>query len=114
MSNRRVDPRQHEYDGALRTALHMAVDSLEPGAEGLDHIRAKIAAKQSARGKLGWWTAATPGENRSWWRALLPPRGWLPVVVGAVVERFRPDANRAGWVDWLRPAAAVTARLLLV
>lgn len=113
MSRRSADPRLYEFDSALRSALHMAVDSVEPGAEGLDQIRAKIAAKQSARRRLGW-RSATPGADGSWWRSFLPPRGWLPAVVGAVVERFRPDPNRAGWFGWLRPAAAVTTGLFVV
>ena len=114
MNNPRVDPRQHEYHSALRSALHMAVDSLEPGAEGLDQIRAKIAAKQSVRRRFGWWPAAALADDRSWWRVLLPPRAWLSVVVGAVTERFRPDPNRAGWFGLLRPAAAVTTGLFVV
>src|SRR5215472_832200 len=112
MRYRRVDPYPHEYDGALRTALHMAADPVEPGAEGLDQIRAKIAAKQSARRKLGWWTAAAQGGS-PWWHALLPPRGWFPAAVGAVVERFRPDPLRAGLFGWLRPAAAVITGLFV-
>lgn len=113
MSNRRVDPRQHEYDSALRSALHMAVDSLEP-AEGLDQIRAKITAKQSARRRIGWWPVAALTDGRSWRRVLLPPCGWFSAVVGAVTERFRPNPNRAGWFGWLRPAAAVTTGLFVV
>ena len=114
MSIRRLDQGQHEHDGVLRTALHTAVDSVEPGADGLDQIRAKVAARQAARRGLGWWTAVWPGDNGSWWRFLLPPRGWLPAVAGAVVARFRPDPNRAGWFGWLRPAAAVATGLFVV
>lgn len=114
MRRRRVDSHPHEFDGALRGALHMAVDSLEPGADGIDQIRAKIAARQAAHRGLGWLSTAARGTGRSWWRALLPPRGWFPAVAGAVVERFRPDPNRAGWFGWLRPAAAVTTGLFVV
>jgi hypothetical protein len=113
MRNRHVDPHQHDYDGVLRRALHTAADSLEPGADGLDQIRAKIAAKESARRKLGWWAAATQREDGAWWRALIPPPGWLPAAVGAVAERFRPDPLRAGWFGWLRPAAAVFTGLFV-
>ncbi|HYK31852.1 MAG TPA: hypothetical protein VEV63_07820 [Streptosporangiaceae bacterium] len=112
MRYRRVTPYPPEYDGALRSALHMAADRVEPGAEGLDHIRAKIAAKQSARRTLGWWSAAAQGD-RPWWHALLPPPGWFPAAVGAVAERFRPDPLRAGWFGWLRPAAAVITGLFV-
>ena len=91
----------------------MAADSVEPGAGGLEEIRAKVAAKQSARRKLGWWTAAAQDPGRPWWHALLPPRGWFPAAVGAVIERFRPDPLRAGWFGWLRPAAAVMTGLFV-
>src|SRR5215469_13876024 len=115
MSSRRVDdPRQHEFDSALRNALHTAMESVEPGADGLDQIRTKIAARRSARRKLAWRTAAAQNAHGSWWRSFVPARDWLPAVVGAVVERFRPDPNRAGWFGWLRPAAAVTTGLFVL
>src|SRR5579859_8095383 len=97
-----MDPHQPELDRALRSALHLAVDAIEPGEDGLDQIRAKITARQSARRRASWRTRLAPGGDQPWWRALLPPRGWLPAVTGAVVERFRPDPNRAGWFGWLR------------
>src|SRR5262249_38922876 len=86
----------------------------EPGADGLDQIRTKIAARQSARHHLGWWIASLPREVRVWWHGLLPPRDWIPVAVAAVVERFRPDPNRSGWFGWLRPAAAAVTGLFVV
>src|SRR5215469_8498597 len=111
MSHRRVDPRQHEYNRALRTALHRAADSVEPSAGGLDQIRAKIAAKEAVRRKLGWWSVAASRSGKSWWHVLIPPRGWFPAMVDTAAERFRPDPNRTGWFGWLRPAAAVVTGL---
>src|SRR5215469_10513319 len=96
MRRRRADPRQHQFDNSLRNALMQAAESVEPGQDGLDKIRTKIEARQSAR------------RRASWRRALFPPSGWLPSIVTAVVERFRRDPDRAGWLGLLRPAAAVT------
>src|SRR5262249_48657042 len=39
---------------------------------------------------------------------------WVRYWSGAVVERFRPDLGRVGWLGWLRPAAAVATGLLVV
>src|SRR5271166_4755982 len=108
MTHRRPDPRQANLDGVLRHALRLAADSVEPAAGGLDRIRSKIAARQSARAR-GWSIAvgAAGGAARgSRWR--LNPAGlWLASAFAAVAERFRPDPNRAGWIGWLRPLAAV-------
>jgi hypothetical protein len=116
MSARRGHPRQHEFDNAMRSALHLAVDSVEPAQDGLEQIQAKISTRQSVRRRVSWrWRISrAPGGDQPWWRALLPPRGWFPAVVTAVVERFRPDPNRAGWFGWLRPAAAVSTGLFVV
>ncbi len=114
MRIRRVDPRLHEFGDALRDALHLAVDSVEPGADGLDQIRAKIGGRQAARRRVRRPGAAAPGSGRPWWRGLLPPPGWLAASVGAAAERFRPDPNRAGWFGWLRPAAAIATGLFVV
>ena len=73
MSRRHVDPGRPELGNALRSALHTAVESVEPGADGLDQIHAKIAAKQSERHRIAWRPTLTPGTSRPWWRMLLPP-----------------------------------------
>ncbi|HEY3903404.1 MAG TPA: hypothetical protein VGM14_05850 [Streptosporangiaceae bacterium] len=100
-----------EQDNALRTALFAAAESVEPGDDGLARIRAKIVAGQTKRAQ---WRFGGRAAGEPWWRSLLPPRGWLPAVVAAVADRFRPDPNRAGWFGWLRPAAAVSTGLFVV
>lgn len=98
-------------DSALRAALFAAAESVEPADDGLARIRSKITEGQA--GKSHWhFGVRAPGE--SWWRSLLPPQGWLPAVAAAVVNRFRPDPNKAGWFGWMRPAAAVGTGLFVV
>jgi hypothetical protein len=99
MSGRRRDPRQAGLEQALRKALRLAVEAVDPGADGLDKIRAKIAARHVPAGAAG-------GSPR--WRFLTPAGRRLRYAFGAVAERFRPEPGRAGWIGWLRPAAAVT------
>src|SRR6185437_13651057 len=100
-----------EQDSALRKALTTAAESIEPADDGLDRIRSKILAGQAAQRVR--WRFGMPAAGQPWWRSLLPPRGWLPAVGAAVVDRFRPDPNRAGWFGWLRPAAAVGTGLFV-
>ena len=100
-----------EQDRALRTALFAAAESVEPGDDGLARIRAKIVEGQTGQAR---WRFGVRAAGEPWWRSLLPPRGWLPAVIAAVADRFRPDPNRAGWFGWLRPAAAVGTGLFVV
>ena len=110
---RHADPYTAEQDSALRQALVTAAESVSPADDGLDQIRRKIASSQSAAHRLHW-NFGVRAAGEPWWRSLLPPRGWLPAVTAAVIERFRPDPNRAGWFGWLRPAAAVGTGLFVV
>jgi hypothetical protein len=99
------------HDRALRSALIAAAESVEPADDGLAKIRSKIVASQARRAQ---WRFGVRVAGQSWWRSLLPPRGWLPAVAAAVADRFRPDPNRAGWFGWMRPAAAVGTGLFVV
>ncbi len=116
MSHRRPDPRhQAGLEHALKHALRLAVDSVEPGADGLDRIRTKIAARPHVR--AGWQTtylAGLIGVLSTVWRFGEPAVIWLRYWTGAVAERFRPDLGRVGWLGWLRPAAAAATGLLVV
>ena len=51
---KRSGPWQHHLDDRLRRALRAVADSVEPGADGLDQIRARIRA----------WPTAPPGSSR--------------------------------------------------
>jgi hypothetical protein len=112
MSHRRPDPRQAGLENVLRNALRLAADSVDPAADGLDRIRAKISSRQSA--KPSWATSSPNGFLGSLWRWLEPVIVWLRYMAGVVAERFRPDPNLAGRLGWLRPAAAVATGLFVV
>ena len=90
----------------------MAADSVEPAADGLDRIRAKISTRQPVHS--GWTTSAPAGFLGTLWRWLEPAVIWLRYLAGAVVERFRPDPGRAGRLGWLRPAAALATGVFVV
>ncbi len=111
-----LTPGRGDLDQALRSALHLAVDSVEPGTDGLDQIQAKIAARQAARSRLRlnyrFWQYL-----RFWQRLPRPddkPTAWVLAALAEVSERFRPDPGRPGWFSWLRPAAAVVTGLFVV
>jgi hypothetical protein len=114
MSHRRPDPRHAGLEQALRHALRLAVDSIEPGSDGLDRIRAKIAARP--RVGTGWQNTYRVGLRAVLsilWRFGEPAVIWLRYWTGAIAERFRPDLGRVGWLGWLRPVAAVATVLLV-
>ncbi len=127
MSHRRPDPRQAGLEQTLRRALRLAGDSVEPAADGLDRIRAKISAGSPARAHWASWAS---GPGLADWRTrymtgllaalavaarYLEP-AWIRVryACGAVAERFKPDRRADGWLGWLRPAAALATGLLVV
>ena len=112
MSHRRPDPRQAGLENVLRNALRLAADSVEPAADGLDRIRAKISTRQPV--SSGWATSTPAGVLGSLWRWLEPAIIWLRYMAGAVVERFRPDPDRPGRLGWLRPAAALATGIFVV
>src|SRR5262245_2510134 len=139
MSHRRPDPRQAGLERTLRHALRV-VDSIEPGADGLGRIRAKIAAGPQAqpagrfaRRRAAWMSGWAAPLVTVWgtvlgtkamadlldWahkvaRFVDPAVIWLRYVLGAVVDRFKPDDPHGGWVNWLRPAAAIATAFLVV
>src|ERR1700722_20709604 len=119
--SRRPDPIAPELNVALRAALRLAADSIEPTNDGLDKIQTKIVARKTARASR--WRARPArvgGADESWWRSLRPSidwlliRAWLAGLLAAVIERFRPDPGRIGWLGWLRPIAAAGARVFVV
>jgi hypothetical protein len=108
-----TSPGDDELEEALRRALSAAAGEVEPGADGLDKIRARIGGRQ--------------------------PRPWLLSVLSGVVDRVRhwtwgghwawrdsPSRLRAFWerrsrrskfprrdIGWLRPLTAVAGVALL-
>lgn len=112
MSHRRPQQVPAGLDSLLRSALFRAVDSVEPAADGLDRIRAKIVAGRHTP-QAGWRLAAA-SYLESLWRLLGPVGHWLRQAAGAVATRFRPEPGRADWLGWLRPAAALATGLFVV
>jgi len=115
MSHRRPEPNQTALENVLRNALRLAANSVDPAADGLDLIRAKISARRP--GLLpGWWTAV-PILLWPLLRRLEPVADWLRYALGVIMDRFRPEPARAGrfaWLGWLRPAAAMATGLFVV
>lgn len=112
MSHRRPEQIPASLDNVLRTALRLAVDSVEPAADGLDRIRAKIATRQNARPAR--WRLAAVAYLEPLLRLLAPARLWLRRAGGAVATRFRPEPGRSDLLGWLRPAAALATGLFVV
>jgi hypothetical protein len=113
MSHRRPDPRQAGLEIVLRSALRLAGDSVEPSADGLERIRAKISARQPPP-QPAWMSAAPVVALLALLRRLDPALIWLRYALGIVADRFKPDPDRAGRLGWLRPAAALATGLFVV
>jgi hypothetical protein len=116
MSRRRPDPHGRRLESVLRRHLHVAAESIEPGADGLDRIRAKISARlvaaEQAAARSRWRRAGWAGNPA--WRALAPAGTWIKAASDAVIERFRPEPGRNGWLGWLRPAAALGTGIFVI
>ena len=117
MSHRRpTSPRHLVLEGVLRNALRLAADSIEPGADGLERIRAKISARQQAQ-LPRWRTLGPIVVLWSLLQRLEPAVIWVRYAAGVVADRFRPESERPGrmgWFGWLRPAAAVATGVFVV
>ena len=101
MIRRRPDQGQRSREEALRRALTLAVEPVEPAPDGLDRIRAKIAAGPQPAG----------GAPE---RARRPTAGRVRLALRAVGTRFRPEPARPGLLGWLRPATAVATGIFVM
>jgi hypothetical protein len=112
--SRRPDNHDRNLEDVLRRALRSAADSIEPGTDGLDQIRAKISARQAAS-RLSWHSrprhALSTGHGS---RGLVPAGTWLAAALRSLVDRFRPEPGRSGWLGWMRPVAALATGLLVM
>lgn len=113
MSHRRPEQVPAGLDSVLRSALRLAVDSVEPAADGLDRIKAKISARQGA-GQPRWRLAALGGYLISLRYVLGPAAQWLRQAGSSVSTRFRREPGRNDLLGWLRPAAALATGLFVV
>lgn len=112
MSHRIPDPRTHDMEDVLRRALRTAADSVEPAADGLERIRARISDRRQA--PASWALADSSGPAGFLLRGLRPIGTSLQAAGRLVVRRFGPNPNGAGRYGWLRPAAAMATGLFVV
>jgi hypothetical protein len=112
--SRRPDNHDRNLEDVLRRALRAAADSIEPGSDGLDKIRAKVSAGQAAR-RFSWHSRARHAMSTSHGgRGLVPAGTWLAAALRSLVDRFRPEPGRSGWLGWMRPVAALATGLLVM
>src|SRR5450755_3996383 len=108
--------REHDYDEILRRALHSAADLVEPSADGLERIRARLTTPRPAF--LAWVIVGYSEAVRPVLGGLQPLVAWLQAALGPVIERFRPArpdvAHPQRRYAWLRPAAAMGTAVFVV
>jgi|SRR5215472_8818206 len=102
---------------AVRRALLGAVESIEPRADGLQRIQARLRAPSPLA--LAW--AGAVGTDL---RMRVPAAGqglleWLRSVISMAWERFGPRSGMSGsrtsrTLAWLRPAAALGVTVFIV
>ena len=117
MTHRRPDSAPRDLEDVLRRALLTAADSIDPAADGLDRIRAKISVRRRAGFSLRMADLARAGSARiggTQLRYLRPVGVWILVALSAVGDRFRPHPNSSGRYGWLRPAAALATGIFVV
>lgn len=116
---------------AMRRALHQFADAIEPAADGLERIEAKIAARRRA----GWLARVTgqargaarpaahrragPGSRRAGlpagaWAAAAGAGGALAEAARAVAGWLRPGPGPRAPLGWLRPAGALATDAIVV
>lgn len=105
-----------DHEAHLRAALHAAVDSLEPHADGLQRIRARLRPPRPVA--LAWAQAASAG-------LVMRTPAWLYDVVYQVADWFRlaierfapaqaPGRHRSRAQGLLRPLAAMAVVMFIV
>jgi hypothetical protein len=115
--------REHEHEEILRRALRSAADRVEPSADGLERIRARITAPRPAF--LAWLIVGYAEVVKPLFGYLEPCMEWLHATtellraaLGPVIERFKPARPDAAHPHrryaWLRPAAAMTTAVFVV
>jgi hypothetical protein len=105
-----------DYDDVLRRALHVAAESIEPSADGLERIRARLGTPPalSFASALAWYSEMA--TRLVAWAA--------PIIRAAleafwsIIDRFRPAAAEPGrggpHFGWLRPMAAMGTAIFVV
>ena len=112
MTHRRPDPSQAGLEEALRRALHAAVESVEPAANGLDRIRTKIAVRSISRSFDFAMGDLPPKVTRRRARPLIARMTPAFRLLGTRLAPLRTAAM--GGFGWMRPAAAVVTGMVVV
>jgi hypothetical protein len=93
-----------DYEGLLRRALRSAVDSVEPSADGLDRIRARLTRPRPLA--VAWATAVCSAVARRASGGLHSASVWLQSA--RLWPVAAPDGQRLAWVRTAAAVAAVT------
>jgi hypothetical protein len=105
-----------DYDEILRRALHAAADSVEPSADGLERIRARLRPQPllSVASAIAWYSEAAT-RITAW---VAPVLRSILDAFWSVIDRFRPAERAPGEegprFGWLRPMAAMGTAIFVV
>ena len=112
---RRQEPWPPDLEDVLRRALCTLADSVIPGADGLDRIRAQIRAERNAPPVWAIAELPSPGVRRmSAPQQLQLAASAARAFWHARIRPFRLGDEADSWHRWLRPAAAVATVLFVV
>jgi hypothetical protein len=105
-----------EREQALRRALFSAAESIEPAADGLDRIRARLGTPRPTL--IAWIEGAWSELLRRSPAFVQDLSHKLASAFAFAWERFGPtpaaSGRRSGPLSWLRPAAAMTVAIFVV
>ena len=112
--------REFDYDDILRRALRTAADGIEPSADGLERIRARLTMPRPlavAWLMVGYTEVALPALARAWsalssLRVRLRPGSGQAAQARAAYRHLAPALVRR--YGWLRPAAVASAIVIAV
>jgi hypothetical protein len=112
---RRQEPWSPDLEDVLRRALRTLADSVVPGADGLDRIRAQIRAQRQVPPSWAMAELAPPGVRRmSASHQLQRARSAARALWDLMIRRFRLGPEPVSWHRWLRPAAALATAIFVV
>src|SRR5580700_8338538 len=97
-----------DLEEILRRELHAAAESIEPAADGLGHIRARLSVPRPlaiAWLMVGWTSVGQPALLRVD-QVLVAFGDWLREMLRPVTELLHPVA------EWLRPVTAAVQPVL--
>jgi hypothetical protein len=105
-----------DYDDVLRRALHVAAESIEPSADGLERIRARLGTPPALSfASVVAWYSEVATRIVEWAAPIL--RTALEAF-WSIIDRFRPAAAEPGQngphFGWLRPMAAMGTAIFVV